>query len=69
MTGLPVQPGGEGEPAGLGGEIPVPAAVPDPGGMAPPHRHATIAGQHAGVIDAELAGDRGHDWLGYRGRV
>jgi hypothetical protein len=53
----------------LGGEIPVPAAVPDLGGMASPHRHATIGDRRAGVIDAELAGDRGHDWLGYRGRV
>ena len=67
--GLSVQPGGEGEPAGLGGEFPVPVALPDLGGMAPPDRHATIGGQRAGVIDAELAGDRGHDWLGYRGRV
>ena len=54
---------------GLGGEIPVPAAVPDLGGMAPPHRHGTIGGQRAGLIDAELAGDRGRDRLGYRSRV
>ena len=67
--GLPVQPGGEGEPAGFGGEVTIPVAVPDLGGVPPPHRHVPVAGQHAGVIDAELACDSGHDRLRYRGRV
>src|SRR5271165_3024868 len=61
--------GGEGEPAGLGGEVAVPVAVPDLGGVTPPYRHIPIAGQHAGVIDAELVCDSGHDRLRYRGRV
>ena len=66
---LPVQPRQEGEPPGLGGEVPVPVAVPDLGGVPPPHRHVPVAGQHLQVIDAELACHGGHDRLRYRGLV
>ena len=59
---------GEGEPA-RPSEVAVPVAVPDLGGVTPPHRHVPVAGQHFQVIDAELACHSGHDRLRYRGRV
>ncbi len=66
--GLPVQPDGEGEPV-RPSEVAVPVAVPDLGGVPPPHRHVPVAGQHFQVIDAELACHSGHDRPRYRGRV
>ena len=67
--GLPIQPRGEQEVTGLGGEISIPVPVANLGRVPPSHRQLPISVQHAGVGDVELTGHRRSHRRGYRCRV